>query len=73
MKNEYGTIVGRIGIILLLTGIVITLVGYFKSFSNSNRIDSSLVTYLEIGLIVVGVVLLLIFVLGFVSNNRKHP
>ena len=73
MKNEYGTHVGRIGIILLLTGIVITLVGYFKSFSNSNRIDSNIVTYLEIGLIVVGIVLLLIFVLGFIPNNRKHP
>jgi surface polysaccharide O-acyltransferase-like enzyme len=65
--------VGRIGIILLRTGIVITLIGYFKSFSNSNRVDSSSVSYLGVGLVVVGVVLLVIFVMGFVPNKRKHP
>ena len=73
MSKEYGTIVGRVGIILLLTGIVITLVGYLRSSANTNRIDSSLVTYLGVGLAVVGVILLLIFVIEFVSNKRKHP
>jgi surface polysaccharide O-acyltransferase-like enzyme len=73
MSKEYGTIVGRVGIILLLTGIVITLVGYLRSSANTSRIDSSLVTYLGVGLAVVGVILLLIFVIEFVSNKRKHP
>jgi uncharacterized membrane protein len=73
MSKEYGTIIGRVGIILLLTGIVITLIGYLRSSANTNRIDSSLVTYLGVGLSVVGVILLLIFVIEFVSNKRKHP
>ncbi len=73
MSKGYGTIVGRVGIILLLTGIVITLVGNLRSSANTNRIDSSLVTYLGVGLAVVGVILLLIFVIEFVSNKGKHP
>jgi uncharacterized BrkB/YihY/UPF0761 family membrane protein len=73
MSKEYGTIVGKIGIILLLTGIVITIVGYLRSSTNTNRIDSSLVTYIGAGLAVVGVILLLIFVIEFVSTKRKHP
>jgi len=32
-----------------------------------------LVTYLGVGLAVVGVILLLVFVIEFVSKNRKHP
>ena len=73
MSKGYGIIVGRVGIILLLTGIVITIVGYLRSSANTNHIDSSLVTYLGVGLAVVGVILLLIFVIEFVSNKRKHP
>ena len=73
MAKGYGTIVGRVGIILLLTGIVITLVGNLRSSANTNRIDSSLVTYIGVGLAAVGVILLLIFVIEFVSNKRKHP
>jgi hypothetical protein len=73
MSKEYGTIVGKIGIILLLTGIVITIVGYLRSSTNTNRIDSSLVTYIGAGLAVVGVILLPIFVIEFVSTKRKHP
>ncbi len=72
MSKGYGTIVGRIGIILLLTGIVITLVGYLRSSANTNRINSSLVTYIGVGLAVVGVILLLIFIFEFVSKNRKQ-
>jgi uncharacterized membrane protein YGL010W len=73
MFKEYGTIVGRVGIILLFTGIVITLVGYLRSSTHTNRIDSNLVTYLGVGLAVVGVILLLIFVIEFVSNKKKTP
>jgi uncharacterized membrane protein len=71
MPKEYGTIVGRVGIILLLTGIVITIVGYLRYSANTNRIPSGLVSYIGVGLAVVGVILLLIFVVEFVSKKRK--
>ncbi len=73
MSKEYGIIVGRVGIILLLTGIVIILFGKLRSSANTNHIDSSLVNYIGVGLAVVGVILLLLFVLEFVSTKRKHP
>ena len=73
MSKGYGTIVGRVGVILLLTGIIITLVGYFRSSRHTNRLDSGLATYLSLGLTVVGVILFLIFIFEFVSNQRKHP
>ncbi len=73
MSKGYGTIVGRVGVILLLTGIVITQVGYLRSSRRTNRLDSGLVTYLGVGLTVVGIILFLIFVIDFVSNQRKHP
>ncbi|MGA2681103.1 MAG: hypothetical protein ABSF44_04800 [Candidatus Bathyarchaeia archaeon] len=72
MSKGYGTIVGRVGIILLLTGIVIMLVGYLRSPAHTNRIPSNLVTYLGVGLAVVGAILFLIFVIEFVTNERKH-
>ncbi len=73
MSKEYGIIVGRVGIILLLTGIVIILVGKLRSSAKTNHIESSLVAYIGVGLAVVGIILLLLFVLEFVSNKRKHP
>ena len=77
MSKGYGTIVGRVGIIFLLTGIVITIVGHFRSSANTNRISNSLATYIGVGLVVVGVILTVIFVIEFISNNRKqtppHP
>ncbi len=69
MSKGYGTIVGRVGVILLLTGIIITIV---RSSRHTNRLDSGLGTYLSLGLTVVGVILVLIFVIEFVSNQRKH-
>ena len=70
MKNlNYGTIVRRIGIILLLTGIVIALVSTFRDF---DRLSSSMVTYIWVGLIIVGVVLLIVFVIDFELKERKH-
>lgn len=72
MSKGYGTIVGRVGIILLLTGIVITLLRYFRSSTHTNRLNSNLVPFIGLGLTVAGVILILIFVAEFVSNNRKH-
>ena len=69
MKNlGYGTIVGRIGIILLFTGIVIALVSKFRHF---NRLPSNMVTYIWVGLIVGGAILLIVFVIDFALKERK--
>ena len=69
MKNlRYGTIVRRIGIILLLTGIVIALVSTFRDF---NRLSSSMVTYIWVGLILVGAILLIAFVIDFELKERR--
>jgi hypothetical protein len=68
--QRVGTIVGRIGIILLLTEIVMTLVGHLRS---TNCIDISTINYIGVGLAIAGVISLLVFVIEFVSNKRKHP
>ena len=69
MKNlRYGSIVRRIGIILLLTGIVIALVSTFRDF---NRLSSSMVTYIWVGLIIVGAILLIVFVIDFELKERE--
>jgi uncharacterized membrane protein len=69
VKNlRYGTIVRRIGIILLLTGIVIALVSTFRDF---NRLSSSMVTYIWVGLIFVGAILLIAFVIDFELKERR--
>ena len=70
VKNlRYGTIVGRIGIILLLTGIVIALVSKFRHF---NRLSSNMVTYIWVGLIIVGAILTIVFIIDFALKERKH-
>ncbi len=70
VKNlRYGTIVGRIGIILLVTGIVIALVSKFRHI---NRLSSSMVTYIWVGLIIVGAILSIVFVIEFALKERKH-
>jgi len=71
MSNGSGTIVGRLGIILLLTGVVISIVGYLRSSANTNRIDSTLVTYIGVGIAVVGVILLLIFVMNLYQKRQN--
>ena len=65
---RYGTIVRRIGIILLLTGIVIALISTFRDF---NRLSSSMVTYIWVGLILVGAILLIAFVIDFELKERR--
>jgi hypothetical protein len=72
MLKDCVVIVGRAGIILLLTGIVILLVEHFRYSVHTNRLASSLVTYLWGGLTVVGLIFVLIFVIGFALNERKH-
>jgi hypothetical protein len=72
MSKEYGTIVGRLGIIFTAHWIVITVVGNLRASANNARINSALVTYLGVGLVVVGVILFLVFVIGFMSNKKKH-
>ena len=70
MKNlRYGTIVGRIGIILLFTGIIIALVSKFRHF---NRLNNSMVTYVWVGLIIGGAILSIVFVIDFAIKGRKH-
>jgi uncharacterized membrane protein len=69
VKNlRYGTIVGRIGIILLFTGIVIALVSEFRHFS---RLSSSMVTYIWVGLIIAGAILSIVFVIDFALKEQK--
>jgi uncharacterized membrane protein len=70
VKNlRYGTIVRRIGVILLLTGIVIALVSTFRDF---NRLSSSMDIYIWVGLIIVGAILLIVFVIDFELKERKQ-
>jgi uncharacterized membrane protein len=66
---KYGTIVGRIGVILLLTGIVIAVLRQFRSV---HRLSSSLIVYVWGGLIVAGAILLVVFAVDFwLSSKRK--
>ena len=66
---RYGTVVGRIGLILLFTGIVIALVSKFRHI---NRLPSSMVAYIWVGLIIGGAILLTVFVIDFALKERKH-
>lgn len=69
-KNlRYGAIARRIGIIMLLTGIVIALVSTFRDF---DRLSSSTETYIWAGLIIVGAILLIAFVIDFELKERKQ-
>jgi hypothetical protein len=69
VKNlRYGTIVRRIGVILLLTGIVIALVSTFRDF---DRLSSSMVTYIWVELILAGAILLIAFVIDFELKERR--
>ena len=69
MKNlRYEPIVRRIGVILLLTGIVIALGSTIRDF---DRLSSSMVTYIWLGLILVGAILLIVFVIDFEVKERK--
>jgi len=69
VKNlRYGRIVRRIGVILLLTGIVIALVSTFRDF---DRLSSSTVTYIWVGLILVGAILLIVFFIDFELKERR--
>lgn len=65
---KYGTILGRIGIILLLTGIVIAVISKLR---NIHRLSSSSVTYIWVGLIVVGAILLVVFAVDFWLNTKN--
>ena len=67
-KLRYEPIVRRIGVILLLTGIVIALGSTIRDF---DRLSSSMVTYIWLGLILVGAILLIVFVIDFEVKERK--
>jgi len=68
---KYETIIGRIGIILLITGIIIAVVSKLRNF---HRLSSSSVTYIWVGLIVVGAILFVVFVIDFASIGKsKKP
>ena len=70
VKNlSYGPIAGRIGIILLFTGVFVALVSKFRDI---NRLSSSTVTYVWVGLIVVGAILSVVFVIDFALKKRKQ-
>jgi uncharacterized transporter YbjL len=68
-KLRYEAIFRRIGIILLLTGIVIALGSTIRDF---DRLSSSAVTYIWVGLVVVGAILLVVFVIDFELKERKR-
>ena len=65
----YEAIIRRIGVIVLLTGIVIALVSTFRDF---HRLSSSTVTYIWVGLIIVGAILLTVFVIDFELKEQKQ-
>jgi len=65
MSMWYSSILGRLGIILLLTGIVIALVTKIRSKTNTRFIDVNTAIYLGMGMAFVGVILL---VVEFASN-----
>ena len=65
---RYEPIVRRIGVILLLTGIVIALGSTIRDF---DRLSSSMVTYIWLGLILVGAILLIVFVIDFELKERR--
>jgi len=69
MSERYSAIVGRIGIILLITGLIVSLYKLLK-FGNSNVLSSSLATYLGIGLVITGAILIAIFVYLFVKRKN---
>jgi len=64
----YGTIVGRIDIILSLTGIVIAFVSKMRDF---HPLSNNMVNYVWIGLIVAGVILLVIFISDFALDKHR--
>ena len=66
---RYGAIFRRIGIIMLLTGIVIALVSTFRDF---DRFSSSTDTYIWAVLIIIGAILLIAFVIDFELKERKQ-
>ncbi len=69
----YIVILGRVGIILLLTGIAIWAISTIRFAENiSNRLNMSLVTDISIGLVVVGVGLLVIFLMGLCLSGKKQ-
>lgn len=70
MLKRYGTVLGRVGIVLLLTGIVIALLSHLRSINR--YIDINTKNYIAVGLVVVGVILLLVFVIDFMTNKGKN-
>ena len=65
MSMWYSATLGRVGIILLLTGIVIALVTKIRSKTNTRFIGTKTAIYLGIGMAFVGVILLIV---EFASN-----
>jgi uncharacterized membrane protein len=66
---RHGTIIGRIGFILLLTGIVIALVSQFRDF---NRLSSNMVSHIWAGLVAVGAVLLIVFIIDLALRKQNN-
>ncbi len=58
MSMWYTRTLGRLGIILLLTGIIIALVTKIRSKTNTIFIDVNSAIYLGIGIAFIGVILL---------------
>ena len=71
MLEKYNAIVGRIGIILLITGLIVLLRRLLKFTSRFTVLNSSLVTYLGVGLVISGSILVAIFIYTFVKNKHK--
>jgi hypothetical protein len=71
MLEKYNAIVGRIGIILLITGLIVLLRRLLKFTSRFTVLNSSLVTYLGVGLVIAGSILVAIFIYFFVKRKHK--
>ena len=59
MSMWYNATLGRLGIILLLTGVIIALVTKIRSKTNTIFVDVKTAIYLGIGMAFVGVILLI--------------
>lgn len=73
MLEKYGSVVGRIGFILVVIGLFLIIRGFLKLHGALARVlDSTSSTYLGIGSLIVGVILIGIFVYTFVVSERRH-
>ena len=72
MLVRYRSIIGRIGVILVAIGLFLILRRLLKFHGTLSKLfGSTMLTYLGIGLLVVGSILVVVFVYSFLLSERK--